>query len=128
MNFKNICNNLSKNFNRNFVLYILITQIHYVTGINSQNDLHNLLEVHKPELVAKYHINKIGFFGSYSRNEQTNESDVDILVEFTKTPGLEFISLKDDLEQILDKHVDLVTKNALKPQMKEQILAETEYI
>lgn len=85
------------------------------------------LKQYKPQLAEKYNVDKIGLFGSFARGEQTEDSDVDILVEFTEPVGWEFIDLKDELEEILGKKVDLVTKNALKPQMKNDILKEVIY-
>lgn len=85
------------------------------------------LRQYKPQLAERYNVGKIGLFGSFARGEQTEDSDVDILVEFTEPVGWEFIDLKDELEEILGKKVDLVTKNALKPQMKNDILKEVIY-
>ena len=85
------------------------------------------LKKYKPQLAEKYNVKEIGFFGAYARREQTEESDVDILVEFSGPIGWRFIDLKDELEEILGKKVDLVTKNALKPQMKNDILKEVIY-
>jgi len=90
------------------------------------------LEIHlkkiKPELSAKFFVDKIGYFGSFSRNEQTETSDIDILVNFSKTPGWEFFDLKDFLEIELQRKVDLVTVNALKSQLKSSILQEVKYV
>ena len=68
----------------------------------------------KDELQKKYYIMSIGIFGSYIRNEATEESDIDILVEFDKSIGLEFVSLADELENILNRKVDLVSAKAVK--------------
>jgi uncharacterized protein len=78
----------------------------------------------KPVLQQSFGVDKIGLFGSYSREEQTEDSDVDLLVTFSHPIGWEFIDLKDHLESILQKKVDLVTMNAIKPQLKEKILGE----
>ena len=64
---------------------------------------------------------------NYVREQQTEESDVDILVEFSKPVGLEFFDLKEYLESVLNKKVDLVTVRALKPTMKERILKEVRF-
>lgn len=56
-----------------------------------------------------------------------SRGEVQILVEFSKPIGWEFISLKEYLEGVLEREVDLVTAGALKPQMKEQILKEVVY-
>jgi uncharacterized protein len=78
----------------------------------------------KPDLQRNFGVDKIALFGSYSREEQTEDSDVDLLVTFTKPIGWEFIDLKDVLEFLLQKKVDLVTISAIKPQLKEKILGE----
>ncbi len=83
----------------------------------------------KRELVKKYHVKTIGIFGSYSRNEQNKSSDIDILVEFNETVDFfEFLDLEEYLENILHVKVDLVTRKALKPLMRNAVLKETQYI
>lgn len=84
-----------------------------------------LLRQHLPELSKTYNINYLGIFGSYVRGEQKEDSDLDILVEFSKTPDLfEFIGLKQDLSDMLEVNVDLVMKSALKPRIGKRILEE----
>lgn len=76
-----------------------------------------------------YHVKKIGVFGSVARGENTSKSDIDILVEFSESVGFfKFIELEEFLSKILGKKVDLVTKKALKPKIKEEILYETVYV
>lgn len=78
-----------------------------------------------PQLRQKYHIKSLGIFGSYVRGEQKKKSDLDLLVEFSKTPGLfEYIELEDELSEIVGIKVDLVTKNSLKPNIGKYILRE----
>lgn len=81
-----------------------------------------------PDLKKKYKIKQIGLFGSYAVGKETAKSDLDILVEFSRPIGWEFIDLKEYLEKSLKKEVDLVTKNALKPQLKNSILNQVVYI
>lgn len=78
-------------------------------------------------LKEKYGIEEIGIFGSYARNEQIESSDIDILIELGKPIGLEFMDIKYYLEEKLGLTVDLVTKNALKPQLRDRILDEVIY-
>ena len=66
-------------------------------------------------------------FGSYARNEQRNDSDVDILVEFSSPVGIEFIDLGNYLERILKLRVDLVSRNGIKPQYFSQISCDLRY-
>ncbi|MEM3377572.1 MAG: nucleotidyltransferase family protein [Candidatus Bathyarchaeia archaeon] len=94
------------------------------------NEIKRQLETLKPILKEKYQVETIGIFGSYTRGEQTRKSDIDILIEFTKDAQIgffKFLELEEFLTKKLQAKVDLVTKNALKPAMKEQILKETIY-
>lgn len=78
-----------------------------------------------PELAEKFHVSSLEVFGSYVRNEQTPESDLDVLVTFDKTPGLlGFIALEHHLEDLLGIKVDLVMKSALKPRIGQVVLRE----
>jgi uncharacterized protein len=83
------------------------------------------LRQHLPELSKRYNISYLGIFGSYVRGEQKEDSDLDILVEFSQKPDLfEFIGLKQDLSDLLEVKVDLVMKSALKPRIGKKILEE----
>ena len=82
-------------------------------------------------LSREYGVERIGLFGSYVRNEQRSDSDIDLLVEFgsNRTISLfRFVHLKNYLSDLLGTKVDLVTPAALKPVIGEQILSEVEYI
>lgn len=92
-----------------------------------RDDITKKLDELKPVLQNKYNVKRIGVFGSYARDEQGEESDIDLLVEFNKPVGLKFVSLKLFLEKAFNKKVDLVTKNALRKEMKEDILKEVKY-
>ena len=72
------------------------------------------LSDHKGELQAKYLLKSIALFGSYARGEQTQESDIDVLVEFSEPVGFEFIDLLEELEKIFNQKVDLVSKRGIK--------------
>jgi len=77
--------------------------------------LKRLLE-HKAELFKKFPIASLALFGSYARGDETDESDIDILVELSEPVGIEFIDLMIDLENIFNGHnVDLVSKKGIKP-------------
>ena len=83
----------------------------------------------KDELATRFHVAKIGVFGSVSRGEQTPESDIDILVEFSRPVGFfTFMELEEYLSDRLGVRVDLVTPAAIKPVMKERIARETAYV
>jgi len=80
---------------------------------------------HKAELSQKYHVQEIGIFGSYVKNTQTDQSDLDILVDFYDIPNLfELVGLRDELSDLLDLKVDVVMKSTLKPRIGQRILQE----
>jgi len=84
-----------------------------------------ILAENQSEIGSRFGVASLSLFGSVARDEAATESDVDILVTFTKTPGIfGFLELKEYLENLLQCSVDLVTKNALKKQFREQILQE----
>jgi len=91
-------------------------------------DIEKILKKHKELLRERFFVEKIGVFGSYSRGEETPESDVDILVELFEPLGWEFFDLKEYLEEILAKKVDLGTENAIRPQLRDKILKEVIYV
>ena len=88
-----------------------------------------ILSSNKADLNRKYFVSNLGLFGSYVRGEQSENSDIDALVEFSKPIGMfHFIRLQEYLEKILGKKVDRVSKNALKKRIAEHILKEVIYI
>lgn len=90
-------------------------------------EIQNVLNNNRSTLDSKFKVKKIGIFGSLVRGEDREQSDIDILVELYEPIGWDFVELKDFLEKILQKPVDLVTKNSLKPLIRDQILSEVIY-
>ena len=87
------------------------------------------LRKEKSVLGKRYHVRKLGIFGSFVRNQQTQKSDLDILVDFSIVPGLfGFMELEAHLSRILGVRVDLVMKKSLKPAIGRHILSEVEYL
>jgi predicted nucleotidyltransferase len=82
----------------------------------------------KPYLKDRFQISQIGYFGSFAENSQKTNSDIDILVEFSKTPGWDFFTLEEYLEAIFNRKIDLVTKSAIRDQMRDAILNQVIYI
>jgi len=72
----------------------------------------------------KNHIQHLSFFGSVLREDFSQKSDIDALVEFESghTPGLEFFAMQDELTRILGRRVDLNTINFLNPHFRDQVL------
>ena len=88
-----------------------------------------ILAEHRGEIESRFCVASLSIFGSVARNEAAAGSDVDVLVTYEKTPGLfGFVELKEYLEDILQCPVDLVTKNALKKQFRDQILQEALHV
>lgn len=78
-----------------------------------------------PFIEQKYSVNTIEIFGSFARNQQDQNSDLDILITFSKTPSLlKFIELKNYLSEQLGLNVDLVMKDSLKPRIGKTILSQ----
>jgi uncharacterized protein len=73
-----------------------------------------IIKRHKAEIREKYGVIIVGIFGSYTRGEQRETSDIDIIVELERPIGLKFYELWDYLENILGIKVDVLTLSALK--------------
>ena len=83
------------------------------------------LKTELPKIKSQYNVTTLEIFGSYVRHEEKPNSDLDILVSFSKAPSLfKFIELEDYLSEILGVKVDLVMKSSLKPNIGRRILSE----
>jgi len=83
----------------------------------------------KDFLEKKYGVKSLAVFGSFTRGEEKPDSDMDILVEFSRPVGFfTFLDLEQHLSDKLGIKVDLVTKNALKPKIGKGILHELGYL
>lgn len=81
-------------------------------------------------MLERYGVTSLGLFGSFVRNEQTDQSDLDLLVEINnpKMSLLKFVELRNHLTDLLGVEVDLVEKETLKPILGKRILQEVEVI
>ncbi len=91
-------------------------------------DIKSAINSHRKDLEEKYKVKSIAVFGSYARGEQTEDSDVDIMVEFSEPVGLKFFGLADFLEDILGMKVDLTTPDGIKPNRKEYVMEDLCYV
>ncbi|MGB8357301.1 MAG: nucleotidyltransferase family protein [Bacteroidales bacterium] len=82
----------------------------------------------KPTLYKEYAVKEIGLFGSFSDESFSEDSDIDLLVEFEKPIGWKYFSLEIYLENLFGRKIDLVTKNALKRQIKNRILKQVNFV
>lgn len=82
------------------------------------------------DFCRRHHIRRLALFGSILRDDFTDESDVDVLVEFElgHTPGLAFFTMQDELSDILDRQVDFNTAGFLSPYFRDEVIAEAEDI
>ena len=92
-------------------------------------DIEEIIQKNKKGLENKYGLKTIGIFGSYVKEEQDENSDIDLLVEVKRPMGfVKFMKLEKHLSDILGLKVDLVTKKALKPYIGKRILQEVQYV
>jgi predicted nucleotidyltransferase len=96
-----------------------------MAGSRSLEKMLETLRQQAPMLAERYGIEKLEVFGSYVRDEQNKDSDLDILVSFREAPSLlTYISIENHLSDLLGVKVDLVMKDALKPKIGRHILRE----
>lgn len=86
-----------------------------------------LLEL-KPELHEKYGVSSIGLFGSIVRDDFTSASDIDIVVDFDRPIGIEFVDLVDYLEEKLKRPVDIASLHGIKPKYFAVIEPQIQYV
>ena len=96
--------------------------------MKTREEILKLLAQSKPELEKRYKVKKLALFGSYARGEQTQDSDVDILVEVDPSIGLEFVSLAKKIETILGVPTEIVSRRAIKPRAFQFIERDLMYV
>lgn len=96
--------------------------------MTSLAEIKNSLRLLKPELSQRFYVNTIGLFGSITREDFNESSDVDIIVDFSKPIGIEFIDLADFLENSIKRKVDLISRNGLKANFYSRIEKEIQYV
>lgn len=95
----------------------------------NREDILKFLKQKKQILAKEYGVKTLGLFGSYSTNKQNKNSDIDILVEFSKSISLlKYLKLVNKLSKETGKKIDLVMKSALKKNIGKQILKEVIYV
>ena len=95
--------------------------------MKTRQEILHLLNANR-EKIKSFGVKEIGVFGSVARGEETEKSDVDVLVELSKETFNAYMSLLFFLEDLFGTKVDLVMKDAIKPIIKDRILAETIYV
>ncbi|MDP3028280.1 MAG: nucleotidyltransferase family protein [Deltaproteobacteria bacterium] len=93
--------------------------------MKTKEEILKMLVELKPELQSRYKVKEIGVFGSFMRGEQGEASDVDILAEFGEDADLfDLVGLSLFLEEKLHCKVDVVSKRALRPEIRDSVLRE----
>jgi len=92
-------------------------------------DVLGVIKKNGAEIKERFGVKRIGIFGSCARGEAKKESDIDVLVEFERGKKTfdNFMELAFFLEEVFGRKVDLVTKEALRPELKTSILKEVAY-
>lgn len=80
------------------------------------------------EFLKEYSVDQIGLFGSFVHDNANEDSDIDLLVSFKTKTFRNYMGLKLFLEDLLGRSVDLVTPEAVRPELKEIIMNEVEYV
>ena len=97
----------------------------------TKNQIIHYLSANKDKISRKYHLKKLGIFGSYARNEQTPVSDLDLLVEFEdNTPDLTNVKkkLRKEIQDTFQIPVDICREKYIKPIFRQQILDDAIYV
>jgi len=92
-------------------------------------EIKKILNTNKNQFQENFKVKELGIFGSYLKNEQTQKSDLDILVEFeSPIDFFDYLELEEYMTNLLGIKVDLVMKKALKPNIGRNILKEVIYV
>ncbi|MEJ2286791.1 MAG: nucleotidyltransferase family protein [Desulfobacterales bacterium] len=94
----------------------------------SREEILSLLYQNKSNLEDRFKVRRMALFGSYARGDQHSGSDVDILVDIDPSVGLEFVTLAEQIEQLLGLPVELVSRRAIKPNKLKYIEQDLIYV
>lgn len=101
----------------------------YLSLMNASQPIIDSLQKIKPELTKKYFVSSIGLFGSVIRDDfSPGTSDVDIIVDFSKPIGIEFIDLAEYLESVIKRKIDLVSRNGIDARHFKEIESQIIYV
>lgn len=91
-------------------------------------DILQVLRRERDRLFAKHALTSMAVFGSTARDERRPDSDVDILVEFDTSKDYDFLELAEELESLLDRKVDLVSRKGVRPWYMAHIERDLKYV
>lgn len=95
--------------------------------MNKETIIQKLQEI-KPGLQERYGVTELALFGSYSRDGQTEGSDIDIMVSFSKSLGSSFLDMMYELDELFQKEVQVVSKDGIKPKYFQAIKEDLIYV
>nr|WP_231876016.1 nucleotidyltransferase family protein [Mucilaginibacter sp. L294] len=110
------------------LVYGLCKILNLAVAMIQLNNIKKTLALFKTELVERYPIASLGLFGSVVRDDFTENSDIDIIVDFNQPIGIEFVTLADELEKKLKRKVDLVSRGGIKDKYFRVIEPEIVYV
>lgn len=91
-------------------------------------EVKHILTINKQKLFEKYPIQSLAIFGSFAQNTEKAESDLDLVVDFKERIGVKFIDLADELEDLLNIKVDLVSRKGIKDKYFKAIESDLIYV
>ena len=94
----------------------------------TREEILSLLSQNKSDLENRFKVRRMALFGSYARGDQRSDSDVDVLVDIDPSVGLEFVTLAEQIEQLLGLPVELVSRRAIKPSKLKYIEQDLIYV
>jgi predicted nucleotidyltransferase len=89
--------------------------------MRTKEEILRILQEEKPELIRRYGLKRLALFGSYARDDQREDSDVDVMVEVEPSIGLRFVEMADRIEDALGIRTEVVSRRAIKPRYWEVI-------
>ncbi|MBF0484361.1 MAG: nucleotidyltransferase family protein [Candidatus Omnitrophica bacterium] len=93
------------------------------------NRIKQIIKDNKLTLKSQFKVKEIGLFGSFVRGDYSRKSDIDVLVSFSRTPGIfDYIRTENYLKGLLKRKVDLVMKGSLKPAIGKVVMREVVYV
>jgi predicted nucleotidyltransferase len=97
--------------------------------MKTKSEVLKILENDLPFLKKSFHVDKVGLFGSYARQEQTEKSDLDLLVDFETTPDfIQLVELEEHLSKLLDIKVEILTSGGIKDRVRPNIMKDMEFV
>ncbi len=96
--------------------------------MKTREQILGVLAKEMPQLARRYPIHSLALFGSYARGDFGPSSDVDLVVDVEPSVGLEFVTLADELEELLGVKVDLVSRRAISPRHWKVLESELIYV